>query len=402
MTTLTTATIAPTTVSAPPLAGPTWRRIRVAVAAIAVLIFGGYLVAQLKGGPSLRLDPDSAAHDGSKALATLLRGYGVRVTTSSSLQEAGAPRADPYSIVVTDPSAYSTDQLAQLAASADVILAGPSPTLLRTVLESTGIPDPLVAVAVTTTSGPAAPGCLWAGGAATGVVALPNNTIAYPTRDAEAIANCYGGAVVFAGRTVALGTPDLLRNDHLGNQGVAALAVNAITDDGRVRSVEFLMPGADATGAAAPTTWALFPGGARRSFVALAIVGLVLVLWRARRLGPVVDEPLPVVVRSAELVEGHGRLYHRAGARVRAAAALREATRHRLGRHLGLPPTASPDLIATVVAARSGREPTAVAALLDGAPPADDASLVRLADDLDALATASGVLPATEGTAPRD
>ena len=403
MSSATAGTTAP--ISAPPLAGPTWRRIRFAVAAVAVLIFGGYLVAQLRVGPDRPLDPDSAAHDGSKALATLLRGYGVHVTSSTSLDAAAAPGATAHSVVVTDPGAYSADQLAQFTASADVatlVLAAPSPALLRSVLERAGIRDPLAPVAVTTTSGPAAPGCAWAGGAATGTVELPGNTIGYPVRDGWAIVSCYGAAVVFAGRTVALGTAGLLRNDHVGDRGVAALAVNAITDDGGVRAVDFLLPGADASATAAPTTWALFPDGARRAFVALAIIGVVLVLWRARRLGPVVGEPLPVVVRSAELVEGHGRLYYRAGARVRAAAALRDATRHRLGRHLGLPPTASTELIASVVAARAGREATAVAALLDGAPPPDDASLVRLADDLDALATASGVGPATKGTASRD
>ena len=65
------------------------------------------------------------------------------------------------------------------------------------------------------------------------------------------------------------------------------------------------------------------PGAA---FIWLAVLGGLLVLWRARRLGPVVTEPLPVVVRSAEVVEGHGRLYSRAGARDRAAAALRAGT----------------------------------------------------------------------------
>lgn len=400
MTAVTTQTTAP--VSAPPLAGPTLRRIRFAVAAVAVLIFGGYLVAQLTGGAGRPLDPDSAARNGAKALATLLRGYGVQVTATSALDTSRLSLPGPDAIVVTDPNAYSAQQLGELHAVTHVVLAGPAPRLLRAVLQATGDGDQLVPGAAAAISGPVAPGCTWAGGPATGTVELPADTIGYRLLAGTTFPTCYRGALIFAGGTVALGSADLLRNDHLGDQGVAALAVNAITDNRRVRTVEFLLPGGDATAAAAPTTWALFPSGARRSFVALAIIGLVLVLWRARRLGPVVDEPLPVVVRSAELVEGHGRLYRRAGARVRAAAALREATRHRLRRHLGLPGTASAALLASAVGTRIGREPAAVAALLDGAPPPDDASLVRLADDLDVLATASGVPSATEGPASRD
>ena len=391
---MTTALTAP--VGASPLAGPVWRRIRLAVAAVAVLIFGAYLVTQLKGGAGRPLDPGSAAPDGARALATLMRGYGVHVTTSTTLSNAAG--ADE-TIVLADPSAYTAAQLDGLSGRR-VVLPGVTPAVLRTALERAGLPDPLASTARTTSSGPTEPDCTWPGAVAAGTVELPTATIGYLARADRAVASCYGGAVVVAGEGwVALGSADLLRNDHLGNQGVAALAVNAITDDGRVRAVEFVLPGADATAVAAPTTWALFPSGARRAFVALAVLGLVLVLWRVRRLGPVVAEPLPVVVRSAELVEGHGRLYRRAGARVRAAAALRDAARHRLGRHLGLPSTVSAALVATAVATRTGRDAAAVAAVLDGPPPPDDASLVRLADELDALATASGVPPAKEGEA---
>ena len=73
---------------------------------------------------------------------------------------------------------------------------------------------------------------------------------------------------------------------------------------------------------------------------------LLLALWRARRLGPVVAEPLPVVVRAAETVEGRARLYRRGGARGQAA---RGAARRRpvagSGRALGLPRRADPPAV---------------------------------------------------------
>ena len=45
------------------------------------------------------------------------------------------------------------------------------------------------------------------------------------------------------------------------------------------------------------------------------------------------------------------------------------------------------DAVVGVVAERTGLEPAAVHALLYGEPPADDAALVRLADDLRTLET---------------
>jgi hypothetical protein len=64
----------------------------------------------------------------------------------------------------------------------------------------------------------------------------------------------------------------------------------------------------------------------------LLVVAGVLALWRARQLGRVVEEPLPVVVRAAEAVEGRARLYRAAGARQTAAEALQAATRDRVVR----------------------------------------------------------------------
>jgi len=101
--------------------------------------------------------------------------------------------------------------------------------------------------------------------------------------------------------------------------------------------------------------------------------------------GPVVEEPLPVVVRAAEAAEGRARLYRRAGARGRAAQNLRAATLGRLMPLLGQGRAADPVSVTAAVAARAARPAAEVSALLYGAAPADDAALVRLANELDAL-----------------
>ena len=48
-----------------------------------ILVVAAILVAIARPGPDRPLDPASSAHDGSKALATALQGYGVRVLTST-------------------------------------------------------------------------------------------------------------------------------------------------------------------------------------------------------------------------------------------------------------------------------------------------------------------------------
>ena len=119
--------------------------------------------------------------------------------------------------------------------------------------------------------------------------------------------------------------------------------------------------------------------------IQLGIVVLLTALWRMRRLGPLIPEPLPAVVRACETVEGHGRLYRSRRARDRAAAALRDAALGRIAVRLGLPRNTPPQVACQELASRTGRDANEIRAILFGPVPADDAALVRLATDLDAL-----------------
>ncbi|GDY74619.1 hypothetical protein SAV31267_041040 [Streptomyces avermitilis] len=74
----------------------------------------------------------------------------------------------------------------------------------------------------------------------------------------------------------------------------------------------------------------LLPSGWLWGTLQLFIAAALAALWRARRLGPLVPERLPVAIRASETVEGRARLYRKANARDRAAAALRSTTRTRL------------------------------------------------------------------------
>jgi hypothetical protein len=365
---------------------PAWHRLRPWLAFAVVVALGAVLVSSLSSKPGRALDPSSARKNGSKALAVLLRHGGTAVDRTTRLASAVHADADT-TVLVASAGSYSDAQLGQLGQSAArLVLSAPSISALSALTRDV--------VPVGAVSGPTDPGCSEAGALAAGRVELPASTSTFRS---DRGASCYDGAVIIDSRVVVLGSRDLLRNDTLAHKGVAALALNTISDNGASRRILWLLPGTEAAGPGAPTIWQLFPAGAHRAFFWLLVLGLLLVLWRGRRLGPAVTEPLPVVVRAAEVVEGHGRLYRRAGARDRAAAALRAATLSRLVAHAGLHRTVSVVEVAAAVAATSGRAAGEVGYLLGGPAPSDDDALLQLAVELDALEAAAGVPPRTKG-----
>lgn len=138
--------------------------------------------------------------------------------------------------------------------------------------------------------------------------------------------------------------------------------------------------------ASPPTVESLLPNWIWWVALQVLVAFLLLGYWRARRQGRVVTEPLPVTVRAAETVEGHARLYRRAGARGHCARLLRQATAIRLAPLFGLPQAraeADPSLLAAPIAARLGVPTDQVGGLLAGPEPTTDAELVLLADHLD-------------------
>jgi hypothetical protein len=109
----------------------------------------------------------------------------------------------------------------------------------------------------------------------------------------------------------------------------------------------------------------------------------LIALWKGRRIGPLVAEDLPVVVRASETVEGRGRLYRSRRARDRAAQALRTATLQRLLPRLGLGTDAQLPAVLQAIAARSRSDPEMLRHILFGPPPITDADLVQLTHALD-------------------
>jgi len=173
-------------------------------------------------------------------------------------------------------------------------------------------------------------------------------------------------------------------NHTLDQDGNAALALGLLSAHNRL---DWLVPVAPT--AAADTKrhglFQLLPGRLWWAVLELVVALLLLAISRARRLGPIVTEPLPVVVRATETVEGRARLLRAARARGSAAEALQTAVRRRLGSRLGLGPAPERAALVDRVAARTGRGTDEVANLLYGSSPVDDRWLVALATALDQL-----------------
>ena len=366
-----------------------WAGARGPLVVAALVLAAAFVLAVVgSGARSGTLDPRAVDRRGSKALAELLRDQGVDVRLVQTTAAAEAEATDGSTLLVAIPDLLVDSQLRRVAATrADLVLVGPGPSTLDVLTPE------ISGVAVEGGELEREPSCAWqpavrAGEAEVGEAA--DYTVApkagdsvqlcYPRADAVAVVQLEradGSSVT------VLGSGRPLTNERLGNDGNAALSLGALGRNDRL--VWYLPSLSDVPAGERESLWSLLPAGIRYAVAQLVVAGLVLAAWRARRLGPVVPEPLPVVVRAAESVEGRARLYRRAGARGSAAAALRRDAIARLGGPLGLPRRADPPAVVDAVASRTGRAPCDVGPLLYGAAPTDDAALVRLADDLDRL-----------------
>ena len=147
----------------------------------------------------------------------------------------------------------------------------------------------------------------------------------------------------------------------------------------------------------------LIPDGWSWALLQLFVAAGLAALWRGRRLGRLVPERLPVVVRASEATEGRARLYRTGGDRGHAATTLRAASRTRLAALVGVP-AAQAQTPHALLPALADHDSTAdvarLHAVLFGPEPADDAALVSLADDLDRLE--SRLRPSTASTTDKD
>jgi hypothetical protein len=406
----------------------------------AALVAGyGVLSALIGGAPpaDTPLDSQSPAPTGTMALAEILRNRGVTVRAGDDVKALLGQTSDTAgparTVVVVKPGRLSEATLRRLssevAAGLDLVLVEPDSAVLDALAVPVRTEDESLS-----DSGSQDPHCPLPEADIAGSATIAANT-RYGPLDGDTGATavfCYrsgpkDAALVVvtpaesAGRIVVLGGSAFLTNRHLAQDGNAALALGLLTRHPRLDWV--LQRRASSAPVDGKGLADLLGRGFWLTCLQLLIALVLLALWRGRRLGPPVPEPLPVVVRAAETTEGRGRLYAAARAHDLAAEALRAGLRARLADRLGLPPHGARGAVGTIragavateivgpdpatlvvsVAERTGRAPGEIGALLYGsdgpatapsrleapggvAPPGmDDAALLRLTEALDDL-----------------
>ncbi|MFF2451490.1 DUF4350 domain-containing protein [Isoptericola sp. NPDC058082] len=372
-----------------------WRRARWTLLVLGVLaLVVAVLAVQRPVTSATPYAPDNAQPNGARAVAQVLGRQGVEVRHVTRVADAVAAAGAGTTLLVTPGSLLLPEQVDALAGvDADLVLLGADDELVHAATDG----------AVSRTPGAAAPAfavepsCDLPLATRAGALALAPGlraepgatdvTLCWPVDGSAALARVElpGSA---GGRFVtAVDDPSFVTNGTVLDDGDAALALGLL---GAQETLVWLVPdpldtsstgeaGAPSAGAGILPPWAGVVG-----LWALLVV-LVAAVWRARRLGPLVAEELPVVVRAAETTRGRGRLYRRARSRGHAAAGLRAATAETVARRLGVPRSADATALTDAVARASGRSAHDVADLLYGPPPHDDDALTELARRLDTL-----------------
>jgi hypothetical protein len=368
--------------SADPTIRQRLRRNWVLLAAALAVILGAILVALGSGSQGGALDPRSYNTSGSHALAVLLGHRGVHIVTETDPAVAVRRAVAGSTLVVVTPYLLTTDQLNAVASTrADLVIAGAH----LDELQGLGFP---VAEKLGDSGAFRVPACSFTAATVAGSVQLRGSGYSVPDGGQGCYPDADGFALVTfgnAGRRVTLlsdGTP--LMNSALGKEGNAALGLGLLDAH---PDVEWLVPTLIAPQSSGDATSLedLLPSRVKLAVLQLIIAVVVIALWRGRRLGRLVPEELPVVVRQSETVRGRSRLYRRSRSLDRAADALRDGSRHRLAQRLGLGPRPAPAALVQAVAAHAGQPAVQVEALLYGSTPTDDRALVTLAQALTTL-----------------
>ncbi|GAA3753992.1 DUF4350 domain-containing protein [Plantactinospora mayteni] len=436
-----------------------WHRIAIPLGAVAVLLAVTGItqaIDQPSPGSAGFLSPVNADDEGGSRLADRLRAEGVAVERFTSTRQALIQATSRgFTLFVPSPGLVHPLYLPYLAEPADrarVVLVDPPQRVLdgaELPLAATGRRWAAGAVDADADGRP----CPLPEAARAGPAAALLQRYANPPGLDNRTDYCYSGGLVRTERrdseVVVIGASDPFRNDRIAERGNAVLATGLLGSHDRVVWLDLAGPeppppyhrngeldpwtsmpddsgtyddGESQEGNGTPEydgrqqpapgqdeqaappeprnpLWDAFPPWFWALLAQLALALLLVVLWRARRLGPPVAEPLPVTVPSAETVLGRGRLYQRARAYGPAAETLRAAALHRLTQSRGVPPDAGPDELAAAVAARTGRGAAEVHDLLYGPAPETNQELLDLARALDDLAAASGT---SLGTSPPD
>lgn len=345
-------------------------------------------------GDSETLSLANAGPNGSRAVGEILGRHGVEVHQAGDFETAmeALANSDYPTLLLYDRSGFlSGEQLSELADSAVRIVVVTPRLATLSALTGSGAPEdattPNIRQAGVVPDGVPVlePGCSLPDAVAAGPVSgdagftYDGGTTCYRPQGAA------GGMLAVSDdeRLTVLGSTTILGNRHLAEHGNAALALRTL---GTSEDLVWYLPSlADLEPSGAPTSLAeLRPKWVPYLGPWLLIVALAAIVWRGRRNGPLVFEPLPVVVKAVETAEGRARLYHDARALGQARDNLRAGTLVRLSGKLRLGPEATDAQAIEALARLLGRPADRIRTLINEHP-GTEARLVAWAQELDQL-----------------
>jgi hypothetical protein len=385
-----------TTTTAPPESvpsarkGPRWLPPLILIVLLAVVAMSVTLMSRDPQGNTEHLDPANPGYSGAQGLAHVLTNHGVEVIVVRSQAELLNETVGLNTTMVitrTDQLSERTAgmALARARSAASLILLEPDPEIIKGMsLPVDSHPADLTDVTADCTGTEVGKELrlAQAGRAYTQTGNGPAATVCFPdVKDG-------GGAMVrlapAQGRppVTLLGDTSLISNGAILDSDNAAIALRLFGQSDRL--VWYVPTVADIS-VAESTSRSIAPSWFQPGLALTTSAVVFLCLWRGRRLGRLVAEPLPVIVRAVETTESRGRMYRKSRDRARALAVLQLATRRRLASYLGLSESTSVSSVAAAAAAISGRDYHDVLALLNSPAAQDDSSLLKLANTLVSL-----------------
>lgn len=348
------------------------------------------------------LSTDNSTPTGTRALAQILRAQGVDVRQASTMADARVkdPRNTTVAVASSEPLAFYQVE-ALMDYPGDLVLVDPSQHLLDELAPGLTVSYSLDSEPVTAQcedeDAVAAESVRVMGAGVTGNPG-PGGSLCFGNSEAQ---HAYAVVDDDGRRVTVIPSADILTNAHLDEHGHAALGLRTL---GRHPTLVWTMgdlfdpstltwsnPDGDtgSDGSVPPSEIQanpdFLPPGTGSAVYVLGLTVVIAALWRARRFGPMVREPLPVVVRASEATRGRARLYRRARASGRATAALRGAAALRMARHLGVPRAAGRAALTAAISRATNRRATDVERILYGPPPSTDLTMMSIIEELDTL-----------------
>jgi hypothetical protein len=390
---MTTATAASTTPPDVTRSGQPHPRWLTAAVVIALMVASALAVTILTTGTRANtddLDPANPGFTGAQGLAHVLRDHGVTVSVVRSQDDLLRRRVDgTMTVVITGTSDLSgrtaRTALAHSVPADSLVLLDPDAEVTR----GMGLPvDPHLtllegaAAACKDTDVGAGFRLGQAHRAYTPRTTAPGGTGCFPDKVNGGTAMLTLPVSPGRPRVTMLGDDRLITNGAILDADNAAIALRLF---GRTNQLIWYIPSVADITAVEATSRSVAPAWFRPGLVLALSAVVLLCLWRGRRLGRLVTEPLPVVVRAVETTESRGRMYRRSRDRDRALSVLQLATRRRLASYLGLSVSSPTSSVAAAAAAVSGRTYHDVLDLLTSFSVADDSSLLERANTLAAI-----------------